>query len=183
MRELILITGGARSGKSDRSLEIAKKYNKVLFVATAIAFDDSMKRRIELHKNQRPSDWGLLERYDGFIDFKEEFTKYDLVIVDCLTIMITNIIFKQKINFDKITDKEYFNLELKIKKELKALLDSLENTNAIIVSNELGMGLVPDNYLSSVFRDIAGRANQMISKAATRAEFVVSGNVIITKGN
>lgn len=188
---MILITGGARSGKScfGESLLLNKK--KVLYIATAIAFDEEMSERIKKHKSQRNNDWDTLETYkalgDKVICLNQ---KYDGIILDCITVMITNLLMQATPNF---TPEEYLKLDYRIEetkilyemKNLTAAFNELEtknNTKIVIITNEIGSGIVPENKLSREFRDIAGRINQYLAKEASEVYVVISGIPVKIKG-
>jgi adenosylcobinamide kinase / adenosylcobinamide-phosphate guanylyltransferase len=166
MGKMTLILGGARSGKSSFALDLAVKQSKhIVFVATAIGFDREMKRRIRAHKEARPQHWLTLEApYDISAALREipRDTKY--VIIDCLTIFITNLMMK------KLTDDA-------IIKKLSGLFSFIERSEfaAIVVSNEVGLGLVPNTALGRRFRDLAGTINKLAAEKADRAYFLVSG--------
>jgi adenosylcobinamide kinase/adenosylcobinamide-phosphate guanylyltransferase len=175
---LTLVTGGARSGKSSFSEDlIGKEGNSIVYIATAIAFDKEMEDRIKKHRESRPSEWFTIERYKDFREISnlEAFVKADSVILDCLTIMVTNLLIEYRYDFDNISMEEITGIEKDIFKQVSELLDVIKDKNVVIVTNEIGMGIVPNNVLSRVFRDIAGRVNQYIAKRADRVYFLVSG--------
>ncbi|MEI6131212.1 MAG: bifunctional adenosylcobinamide kinase/adenosylcobinamide-phosphate guanylyltransferase [Bacillota bacterium] len=184
MAKLILITGGARSGKSRLAEKTADVLSgEVLYVATAKATDAEMTGRIEHHKNDRPAKWGVFEGYKGFEkdSFVDLCKNYGAVLVDCLTIMCTNIIMEQ---FEDPSSQDYLidcdlaqDVETKVLIEVNSLMNSLEEAgvDAIFVTNEVGMGLVPEYPLGRLFRDIAGRVNQRVADRAQEVYFCVSG--------
>ena len=173
-----LIIGGARSGKSRFAQDIARRLgSKVLFVATATAIDEEMKRRIEMHKKNRPKSWRTLEVLTEVgKKVEENLGDADVVIIDCITLLINNI-------FEKCKDKkssgnlcgELFEREIAI--EIEKLKQSISAINAhvIIVSNEVGMGIVPINRIARVFRDIQGRTNQSLAQQADIIYFMIAG--------
>ncbi|WP_353893883.1 bifunctional adenosylcobinamide kinase/adenosylcobinamide-phosphate guanylyltransferase [Proteinivorax hydrogeniformans] len=177
--KLVLVTGGARSGKSLYSEEMAKKLgNKILYVATSIPYDDEMKKRIEDHRNSRPDYW---ETYEGFKNLhkvlEEKGKDYDGVLLDCITVMITNLMFSEQ-NFDesKIQQESVDKVEKEISKQLTLLVNTAKEKgiNLILVTNEVGSGIVPESKLGRVFRDLAGRANQLLAKRADEVYLLVS---------
>lgn len=171
---IVLVTGGARSGKSTFAEEKVKSYGEdILYIATSIAFDDGMKDRIKKHRMQRPQHWETLERYKEFN--KIEIRKYDGVIVDCITLMVSNILLEYPGDFDKISVEEIDGIEKTIFTEIEYFLDSLNSQNIVLVTNEVGMGLVPSYKLGGVFRDIAGRVNQYLAKKADEVYVTISG--------
>jgi len=175
---LIFITGGARSGKSSYAEHLAKQLSKpVVYIATAIAFDDGMKDRIAKHQAQRPENWGTIEQYKDFQTLKDnpEFQKTDVVLFDCLTVMTTNNMLDFQVDYDTCTMDTVSEVEESIKCEVERLLDVCKDKTLILVSNEVGLGLVPSFKLGSYFRDIAGRMNQLVASRADKVYFTVSG--------
>ena len=177
---VILITGGARSGKSRHAEELCKNMGgKVCYIATAKAIDADMEDRIKKHKASRPEEWKTLERYDGFdtLAKNETFLSCDTFLLDCITIMITNIMFDQNVDYDTCTADILDEVEENVRKEIEELLRimKLYSKNLVLVTNEVGMGLVPPYRLGSIFRDIAGRMNQYIAQEADQAYLVVCG--------
>lgn len=178
MGKITFITGGARSGKSTYAEKYAKNIGrKVTYMATAIAFDDSMKHRIAKHKEQRPESWGLIEAYKDLdqISKYKAFDDCELLLLDCMTILISNQMIYSGIDFDKCRPDEVDDLELKIKAEISNLLKYSSEKDIIIVSNEIGMGIVPPYRMGAYFRDIAGRMNQFIASISDEVYFIVSG--------
>jgi adenosylcobinamide kinase/adenosylcobinamide-phosphate guanylyltransferase len=165
MGKVILITGGARSGKSAYALTIAgRKKGKVAFIATAQAKDAEMKSRISLHKVARPKNWVTFEEpHDIAILLKKLDPSFRTAVIDCLTLWITNLIMK------KADDAC-------IEKKTREMLDILKNNkiDAVFVTNEVGLGIVPDNKLARRFRDIAGRVNQAVARQADEMYFMIS---------
>lgn len=179
MGKLILVTGGARSGKSTFAEETAKKIGEnILYVATSIPFDDEMKLRIKKHREQRPSNWETVEAYrDLDRHLKDELKDKQGVLLDCITIMVTNIMLDERQDWDHINAVEMDEVEIKVKAEMDKLLEVVKNAEIpfIVVTNEIGMGVVPGYPLARAFRDFAGRANQMLAKAADEVYLCVSG--------
>lgn len=179
MRKIILVTGGARSGKSTFAEEAVKKLgDKVLYIATAIPFDDEMKLRIKKHQEQRPSYWETLEAYKDFDEkLKSKLEEKTVVMLDCITVMITNLMFEKCLDWDKISVDEIDKLEEYIKTEIGKLLGVIDEAQIpfVLVTNEIGMGIVPEYASTRAFRDIAGRVNQMLAKVADEVYLCVSG--------
>jgi adenosylcobinamide kinase/adenosylcobinamide-phosphate guanylyltransferase len=168
---LTLILGGARSGKSSYAEDLARESNKpVLYIATATAFDDEMRERIEHHKAARPSDWQTLEAPMNIAATLGD-TKSDVALLDCITLLINNILFSLP------EDTPFEVVMQKVKDEIEALISIQERIGGewIIVSNEVGLGLVPPYPLGRVYRDALGRANQMLARAADHVVFMVAG--------
>ena len=180
MGKLILVTGGARSGKSIFAEKMAKELGEnILYMATAIAFDDEMKDRIKKHKSSRPSNWIT---WEGFRNLGDELTiespKYDGILIDCITIMVTNIMLSHsELNFAEISIDEINTIEEDIKNEINNLIKGAKSSDCdvIMVTNELGSGIVPENPMARVFRDFAGRANQMLGNASDEIYLTVCG--------
>lgn len=187
---LIFVTGGAKSGKSKFAEEMLLKLNngkqKNIYLATSLIFDEEMKEKIRLHKKRRKNDWFTVETYKNFENELNNFfenndkTKNNM-LVDCLTNMITNIIFENKnIDWDNFEKKMYIQTLEKLNKNVENSVNELLKVsqnfeNVIIVSNELGMGLVPSYPLGRYFREIAGKMNQIVAEKADEVYFVVSG--------
>ena len=178
---LIFITGGARSGKSRYAVELAKqKGGKVAFIATAIAGDEEMTQRILLHQAARPSDWTTIEESINVSQaITDVVSNHDTIIVDCLTLLITNLVFEPPYQ-EEINDEK----EQKIYAAVGKIIETTENLDAtvIVISNELGMGLVPEDALARRFRDVAGRANQLMAEAADEVYVCISGIPMRIKG-
>ncbi|MBS4535497.1 bifunctional adenosylcobinamide kinase/adenosylcobinamide-phosphate guanylyltransferase [Clostridium sp. D2Q-14] len=184
MKSLVLVTGGARSGKSTFAESLVKETgSNIGYIATSIAFDEGMKDRIIKHRNSRPAEWITIERYKDFkeIQQNEEFTKLDTVILDCMTLMVSNLLLEQDIDYDTCDMQTIDEIEKSIFKEVKELLETLEGKNVVIVTNEVGMGIVPSYKLGSVFRDVAGRVNQYLASQAKKVYMTVSGIPISIK--
>jgi len=173
MGKLIFITGGTRSGKSSLAVSLAKFIRKrKLFIATCVPEDKEMKKRVMLHKKKRPSFWKTIEVKKELLSVLKEKTKSDIVIiVDCLTLFISSLLMK----------KGNENL---IRGEVEKMVAVTKRGRAtvIVVSNELGSGLVPESRLGRDFRDIVGFCNQIVAAAADEVNFMVSGIPLRIKG-
>jgi adenosylcobinamide kinase/adenosylcobinamide-phosphate guanylyltransferase len=169
----ILITGGARSGKSRLAQELAiKAGGHVLVVATAEAGDDEMKRRIKAHRKSRPADWTTLE-VTGHIGshITQNIGQAKTVIIDCITLLISNV----SQQFDGNADAS--RLEKAVASEIKELLDCISRCQAdfIIVTNEVGLGIIPGDRVSRLYRDLLGKANQMLAEHVDEVYFMLAG--------
>ena len=159
---IILITGGARSGKSVRGEARARAFpGRPVYIATAEALDAEMRERIARHRARRGNEW--LER-EAPLELVAAINATDgggARLVDCLTLWLTNLMLA----------------EIDWEKETSALAEALarQNSPVVLVTNEVGLGIVPDNALARRFRDAAGILNQMIARAADEVEFVVAG--------
>lgn len=167
-----LILGGARSGKSRRAQTLAlRKSDAPIYVATAPLFadDEEWQQRIHCHRAERGAAWRLIEeQLDLLAVLKQEAVAGSVVLVDCLTLWLFNLS-----NAGRDIDAEVGRLA--------ALLPTLAG-EVLLVANELGMGLVPEQALGRAFRDAQGRLNQQIAAAADRVEFVVAGLPLMIKG-
>ena len=187
---LIFVTGGAKSGKSKFAEEMLLKLNngkqKNVYLATSIVFDEEMKEKVRLHKERRENNWVTVETYKNFEISLNDFFKNNNkiqhnMLVDCLTNMVTNIIFEERdIDWDNFDKKSYVKIVEKLDKNVENTVNELLNItnqfeNTIIVSNELGLGLVPSYPLGRYFREIAGKMNQIVAEKADEVYFVVSG--------
>ena len=188
---LIFVTGGAKSGKSKFAEELILKLNngkqENIYLATSLVFDEEMKEKVRLHKERRKNDWRTVETYKNFENSLNKYfpkTKNEVknnILVDCLTNLITNIIFeKEYIDWENFNKKSYIQDLEKLDKIVKNSVNELINVsknfeNVVIVSNELGMGLVPNYPLGRYFREIAGKMNQVVAEKADEVYFVVSG--------
>lgn len=174
MGKIIFITGGARSGKSTYATELAKNVaSQVIFLATGIAKDEEMKKRIDRHKKSRPSCWRTIEETKDISSILLDIQPpCELVIMDCLTFFVSNLLLEG-------VDEET------ILQEIKKIVDIMRQVNytTIVVSNEVGGGIVPDSELGRRFRDIIGLANQIMAKSAREVYLIVSGIPVKLKEN
>ncbi|MFC1596236.1 bifunctional adenosylcobinamide kinase/adenosylcobinamide-phosphate guanylyltransferase [Candidatus Margulisiibacteriota bacterium] len=164
------ILGGARSGKSTYAVDLANKLEsgirepKTAFVATCSYFDEEMKERISLHRKERPEHWETFEEFYDLAALLENIAdRFDVVIIDCLTLFISGLLLE---------DSD----EAVITARIEALFQLDNNScNLIIVSNEVGLGMHPNNRLGRDFRDIAGRINQLVAHKSEEVYFMVAG--------
>lgn len=184
---IIYVTGGAKSGKSkfaeDLLLSLNDGKQKNVYLATSVVFDEEMQKKVELHKARRKDNWITVESYKNFSQSLEEVmnenkkNKKNNMLVDCLTNMISNIIFEnEEIDWEKPEKNQLEKCDENVEKEVQNLCEIFKNfENVVIVSNEVGMGLVPAYPLGRYFREIAGKMNQFVAEKADEAYFVVSG--------
>lgn len=172
----ILITGGRRSGKSTYALDLAQSLgDKRLYLATAEAWDEEMKARISRHREERGDGWETVEEPLNVEDIIASSRHYDVILVDCLTLWLSNVMHED----EDVIDDEYI---LERIGELAIAFGESKNP-VIVVTNELGLGVIPDNPLSRRFTDLAGIMNQQMAAAADRVVFTVSGIPMTIKGN
>lgn len=174
---ITLITGGARSGKSDYAQQLALQAPQpVLFVATAEAGDEEMRRRIAAHKKARPEGWRTLEAPLNVGEaIRRERGNTPTVLVDCITLLVSNILMKYTGEDGELNEPE--RAEEAVAAEIGALADCMTQADAgfIIVTNEVGLGLVPDNPLGRYYRDLLGRANRILAEQAGEVCLMVAG--------
>ncbi|MBN1623275.1 MAG: bifunctional adenosylcobinamide kinase/adenosylcobinamide-phosphate guanylyltransferase [Clostridia bacterium] len=177
---VILVVGGARSGKSSFAEKLCRDSGEsVCYIATSKITDDDMADRVAKHRAQRPAAWHTIERYDDFQSLVnvDVFKNYNVFLLDCITIMITNIMFDQSVDYDTCSAQTLDVIESTIFSEIKNLLDVMikNNKTLIMVSNEVGMGIVPSYRLGSIFRDISGRVNQFLAGEADEVYNIICG--------
>jgi adenosylcobinamide kinase/adenosylcobinamide-phosphate guanylyltransferase len=172
-KTLTLILGGARSGKSSHAQQLAREYgdNDVLFVATAQALDDEMRMRIESHRVERPAAWRTLEapRHAGEAITHAEASA--IVVVDCLTLLIGNAVLALP-ESASVAEAEAAALA-----EVEELIAAYHRGTAswIVISNEVGWGIVPSYPVGRSYRDALGRANQQLAAESDRVVLMVAG--------
>jgi adenosylcobinamide kinase/adenosylcobinamide-phosphate guanylyltransferase len=169
----ILITGGARSGKSTLAQELGKKGGgQVLFVATAEAGDEEMTRRIVAHKKSRPSGWKTLEVQTHIGSrIAKEMGNARTVVIDDITLLVMNVFTHCGEKADaEIIDKA-------VTAEIQELIDCIDHCQAdfIIVTNEVGLGIIPGDIVSRLYRDLLGKANRLLAAHADEVYFMVAG--------
>ncbi|MCX5697833.1 MAG: bifunctional adenosylcobinamide kinase/adenosylcobinamide-phosphate guanylyltransferase [Candidatus Omnitrophica bacterium] len=172
MGKITFIIGGARSGKSSKAIALAKeKAASVAFIATCEALDKEMSRRIAAHKRSRPAGWKTFEcPRDISLALKKAGNKFEVIIIDCLTLWVSNLLLER-------------TKEKLIEGKTKRIIAALKKIKggSIIVSNEVGLGIVPGNELGRAFRDIAGRVNQIVAQGADEVFFMAAGLVVKLK--
>ena len=176
-KRFVLVLGGARSGKSDLAQKLALDMGgSVLFVATAEAGDEEMRRRIEVHQRSRPGDWRTLEAPLHLADALERgATDAAVVLIDCVSLWVSNLL--QAASPKGLEEPDQEAAQSLLSSELGALHDWYRGGTAsvIVVSNEVGMGLVPPYPSGRAFRDLVGWANQRLATIASEVYLVVAG--------
>lgn len=166
MSRLILITGGVKSGKSSFAVSVASREEKnTVFVATAKPTDEEMKEKIEEHKRSRPPSWRTVEINRNLLDEVKEL-KGDILLIDCITLYISQKLSSKRIVEEKGVLKEISELAKWAKKKF---------STSIFVTNEVGSGVVPETFLGRTFSEVLGRANQILTKEANEVYFLVAG--------
>ena len=179
---ITLVIGGARSGKSAWADQRARECGgEVLYVATATAGDDEMAARIAAHRSQRPASWRTIEEPDNLLHaIQANATPGDTVVVDCLTLWVSNVLLKAigpERDEDTMPPTEWSTIEASVVNEAQALLTDARDRDLtlILVSNEVGMGVVPATSLGRHYRDILGRVNQVVASTADALILMVAG--------
>lgn len=171
-KHLTLVLGGARSGKSAFAQKMAEESGQsVLFVATATAGDEEMAERIAVHKASRPPQWRTLEAPLNVGKRIRCELETDWVLLDCVTLLASNILF----SIGEPVDESIYRAAMD--KEIEEIFATYQYQASewVIVSNEVGLGLVPPYPLGRVYRDALGRANQHLAKMADAVIFMVAG--------
>lgn len=199
----IFITGGARSGKSSFAQEIADnlcldekiKGKKIVYLATSRILDEEMRQRVEIHRQARPTGWETFEEPLDLDAVAEKVpSQTGIILLDCLTAWLSNMLFQftenlsaleKEIGGEAVSEKttqllspqNEIKLEEECRQKITRFLSETEKRSIIclIVTNELGCGIVPEHYLGRFFRDLAGRINQLAAAHAREAYLVVSG--------
>lgn len=188
MAKITMVTGGTRSGKSSFAEQLCTQtLGRIAYIATAQPFDDEMTIRIEQHQERRGERWENFECPLGIQEIHAQLTPYDAILIDCMTMLILNYMFTLGVDFDHsdaITKEEYRRIE---ESTLQFVVSYLEDVGKlkgkiIFVTNEIGLGIVPDNWFGRVYRDIIGKANQLLAEASSEAYLVISGIPLKIKG-
>ncbi len=173
---LTLVLGGAKSGKTKWALRYAESFSQFphyIYLATALPTDEEMKAKIKKHQEERSAKWSTLEEpleiSSKIYSLKD---KPSLILVDCLTLWISNLLHYNK-NLE-----EYLNNFIEVLKIIRSNKDVL----LILISNEVGLGLVPENRLGRLFRELSGELNQRIANISDEVYFIVAGLPIVLKG-
>lgn len=180
---IILCSGGARSGKSEFAEQLALSLKgRKAYVATGQAFDDEMKDRIKKHQMRRGKEWITFEIPLHLHKNWEQIKNVsEVILIDCLTMFTSNHVFAHG---DINTQEDSNRVESIILEELRLLLQEINNSNdktVIFVTNEIGLGIVPENKLARYFRDITGRVNREVASAANKMYLTISGVTIELK--
>ena len=176
MGKIVLVTGGARSGKSRFAEQYAARFGKkVAYIATAGVYDEEMAFRVKLHRERRPKDWHTWEAPENaHLAIEEAGRAHDMILFDCLTLYISNLLCA----LENVRDSAA-NYEL-IREKISLLLEAAKEQEGttIFVTNEVGAGIVPENHLAREYRDITGIANQLTAREAAEV-YVVSCGIAV----
>ena len=193
MSNIWLITGGGRSGKSsyaerlaaEKSAEGRSGKSGVLYIATGVAMDDEMTERIARHRAARAEDWVTWERYRGLADIECEFenNEFGVILLDCLAGLLMGILFEEAPDADGCTIEQFEHVEKLSMSEVDALCaySKKYGKDLIFVTNEIGMGIIPETLYSRLYRDALGRINMHAAKAADSVVLMVAGLPVILK--
>ena len=179
MGKIVLVTGGARSGKSRFAEQYAARMGeRVGYIATAEVYDEEMAFRVKLHRQRRPASWKTYEApRDAHLALKEAGAECDSVLFDCLTLYMSNLLC----SLDSIADSHQNYSLAKEKLDLLIAQAKANPGTTVFVTNEVGSGIVPQNHLSREYRDLAGIANQWMARAADEVYLVVCGLAVNVK--
>lgn len=174
MNKITFIIGGCRSGKSQHALQTAEKVpgERKIYIATCVPEDDEMKQRVAKHQKKRGQSWTTVEEPLKLPEaILQNSHRADVILVDCLTLWVSNLLMET-------------NDEKKIEETIYQLTDTLEEATCpiVLVSNEIGTGIVPENKLARQYRDIIGLANQAVAKTAGKVIWMVAGIPVTVKG-
>lgn len=169
-RTVTLVLGGARSGKSRYAQELASAYRKVVFIATARPGDSEMRRKIAAHRRQRPAAWRTVEAPDG-LDRVIQEESADVLVVDCLTLYMANVMSGRNGRRRGIFHR------------IQQLCEAIRTSPAsvILISNEVGSGIVPAFQSGRHYRDLLGELNQEVAQLADRVVLMIAGLAITVK--
>jgi len=173
MKETILVIGGCRSGKSSFALDYANRhFRQKVFLATGQALDDEMKRRISRHREARGPDWKTIEEPKKLTEALESLRfQTEVILIDCLTLWVSNLLM-------------HGEGEEQILSRVEALIELIQKVpqSIIVVSNEVGGGIVPENKIARIFRDIVGLVNQRVAACSDTVVLTVAGLPHVIKG-
>lgn len=163
--KITFITGGQKSGKSNFALKLVEEdHDRLCYVATALTLDDEMKERVRRHKEERSSKWNVIEESvnikDAVMANKDD---YDVFLIDCMTLWMSNLMMST--NDDDILDMVH------------DFINTVRSTKAhvIIISNEVGNGIIPENKIARRFVDLSGKVNQMIAQGSDEVFLMTVG--------
>ena len=174
MNEIIFVIGGCRSGKSSHALQTAEKMpgSRKIYIATCVPQDDEMRQRVAKHQKERSRYWTTVEEPTNLpAVISERSRNADVILVDCMTLWVSNLLMEN-------------NDEEKLEETISQLTDTLAQAGCpiVLVSNEVGNGIVPENRLARQYRDLIGLANQAVAETAGKVVWMVAGIPVTVKG-
>lgn len=171
---IYLVTGGAKSGKSSFAESLYKDKLDVAYIATSKITDSEMEDRVRLHKSTRSNKW---RTYEGNYNLKDALGEEENYLLDCVTSLISNIMFDLSKDVERIDSELQNEIENSAMIELEKFIEEVENRdyNLVLVTNEVGDSIVPDNHISRVFRDIQGKINQRVASLSDKVYLVCCG--------
>jgi adenosylcobinamide kinase/adenosylcobinamide-phosphate guanylyltransferase len=174
VKEIIFVIGGCRSGKSSHALQMAEKMpgRRKIYIATCVPQDDEMKQRVAKHRKERNQSWLTVEAPLHLPEaILENSSKADVMLVDCLTLWVSNLLMETE-------------NEKQLEKMIAQFIGTLEKTTGpiVLVSNEIGTGIVPQNKLVRQYRDLIGLVNQAAAQTARKVIWMVAGIPVTIKG-
>jgi adenosylcobinamide kinase/adenosylcobinamide-phosphate guanylyltransferase len=174
VKEIVFVIGGCRSGKSTYAMQTAERVpaEQKIFIATCVPQDDEMKRRVARHQKERSQNWVTVEAPLNLPEAVLQNSRSgDVILVDCLTLWVSNLLMET-------------GDESKIEETISQFINAIEKAAGpiVLVSNEVGAGIVPENALARQYRDIIGRVNQDVAKTAGRVIWMVAGIPLTIKG-
>lgn len=174
MTKCVLVTGGARSGKSAYAQSLYKDKNDIVYIATSKISDREMRERVRLHQMARSKEWKTIERTYDLYEVVSQSKNY---LLDCLSILTSNIMFDITKGYENIPVERQQEIEKKVINEIELLKEHVQAVNGslVMVTNEVGDSIVPDNHVARVYRDILGRVNQHVASLCDEVYLVVCG--------
>jgi adenosylcobinamide kinase/adenosylcobinamide-phosphate guanylyltransferase len=174
LKEIVFVIGGCRSGKSSHALQIAEDMpgGRKFYIATCVPQDDEMRQRVAKHQRERSQTWVTIEEPLGLPQaISQNSPKADVLLVDCLTLWLSNLLMET-------------HDEAKLAEKTSQLIEALKEATCpiILVSNEVGTGIVPENKLARQYRDVTGQTNQAVAKTAGKVIWMVAGIPVSIKG-
>ena len=174
MSRIILVTGGARSGKSTYAESLYAGKNDVVYIATSRADDAEMRERIKRHQQSRSQEW---DTFEGTYQLHNAIGSGKHYLLDCLGVLTSNVMFDLTKNHDRISPESQTTVEEQVLAEIRQLIQAVKQINGtlVMVTNEVGYSVVPVNHLARVYRDILGRINQRIAALSDEVYLVACG--------
>ncbi|GAK54383.1 cobinamide kinase [Candidatus Moduliflexus flocculans] len=174
MTRTILITGGARSGKSRFAESLLLPHTDVVYIATSDVSDDEMRDRVWLHQQRRPATW---RTFEGVYQLRNAVCDARYYLLDCLSILTSRFMFDLTRQLDRIPIDAQTRVEDAVFGELRSLQEGIAviGGTLVIVTNEVGLSIVPENHVARVYRDILGKVNQRVAAMCDEVYLVVCG--------